>query len=251
MKKKPLVNIQQIFCSQKYTNQNMLRTSTTNSRLLQSGLIGGLYTSSRCVHWFHSYKQAGNPRDRYELDRRGPEFGQDEITDKDRNPHLYWGIWQGRTMIQRVVNQFGYSKDLKPDKVKRDFEKFTYFAKLDALHFLQEDRSNYPWMDDDADGAIGYNTDEGDTDSRFEHSDYGKYYKDASAAYSEMILKDQNLGRPVYEWQVPYGLDEAYGYNEGLFAFILVFIFCFIFECIWLFCFGLAKYWRNFANKKK
>ena len=174
-----------------------------------------MYSSVRCVHWYHDYNYAAQSKDRYELYNREREFGQDDITDKDRNPHLYWGIWQGRTMVQRVINQWGFSKELKPEKVKRDFEKFTYFGKLDALDFLQNVRSNYPWTGDADDDALGYNTEDGDTDARYSHNDYGKLYKDASGEYRDMVLRDHCHGRPVYEWQVPYGLDEAYGYQEG------------------------------------
>ncbi len=46
------------------------------------------------------------------------------------------------------------------------------------------------------------------------NSDYGKLYYQASNEYKTMILEDQCDGRHVYEWQVPYGLDEACGYKS-------------------------------------
>ena len=78
---------------QSFTN---LSTSTF-SNTIHRGLVGGIYSSIRCVHWFHNAKQVGAPRDTYELFNRQREFGQGEINDKDRYPHLYWNLWKGRS----------------------------------------------------------------------------------------------------------------------------------------------------------
>eukprot|EP01084_Bolivina_argentea_P214078 363497_1 len=156
---------------------------------------------------------AGGTKDTYELFNRQREFGQGEIDDKDRYPHLYWNIWKGRTHLQRVVQQWGYSKDHKPEYLRREAEKMAYFMKLDDLDFLEQTRPEYNFIDDDAKNAVGYITDDED-DEILEHSDYGKLYYQASNEYKTMILEDHCDGRPVYEWQVPYGLDEAYGYKS-------------------------------------
>ena len=116
-------------------------------------------------------------------------------------------------MLQRVVQQWGYSKDHKPEYLRREAEKMAYFMKLDDLDFLEQTRPEYNYIDDDAKNAVGYITDDED-DEIMEHSDYGKLYNEASAEYRRMILEDHCDGRPVYEWQVPYGLDEVYGYKS-------------------------------------
>ena len=112
-----------------------------------------------------------------------------------------------------MVQQWGYSKDHKPDYIRREAEKMAYFMKLDDLDFLEETRSEYNFIDDDAKNAVGYVTDDED-DEIMEHPDYGKMYSDADHEYRDMILEDHCDGRPVYEWQVPYGLHQVYGYKS-------------------------------------
>lgn len=85
--------------------------------------------------------------------------------------------------------------------------------KLDDLDFLEQTRAEYNFIDDDAKNSVGYITDDED-DEIMDHNDYGKLYPDASDDYKQLILEDHNDGRPVYEWQVPYGLDKAYGYKS-------------------------------------
>eukprot|EP01083_Nonionella_stella_P014923 41797_1 len=173
----------------------------------------GIYSSIRSVHWYHDTKLVGATRDNYELFNRQREFGQGEIDDTDRYPHLYWNVWKGRTHLQRVVQQWGYSKDHKPEYLRREAEKMAYFMKLDDLDFLEQTRPEYNYIDDDAKNAVGYITDDED-DEIMEHTDYGAVYSDASDEYREMILEDHCDGRPVYEWQVPYGLECAFGYKS-------------------------------------
>ncbi len=92
-------------------------------------------------------------------------------------------------------------------------EKMAYFMKLDDLDFLEQTRAEYSFIDDDANNLVGYITDDED-DQILEHCDYSSAYNECSAQYRALILSDHCLGRPVYEWQVPYGLDEAHGYKN-------------------------------------
>lgn len=85
--------------------------------------------------------------------------------------------------------------------------------KLDDLDFLEQTRPEYNFIDDDAKNSVGYITDDED-DEILDHTDYGKLYNDSSDDYKQLILEDHCDGRPVYEWQVPYGLDTAYGYKS-------------------------------------
>ena len=190
----------------------MLQRSTTKVNALNTGIY---YNSLRNVHWYHDPRQAGGERDSYELYNRQKEFGHGEITDHDRYPHFYWDLHKGRTMIQRVVAQWGYSKDLKPEKIKKDLEKSRYYAKLDSLNFLELTRSDYNYIDSDANNAVGYITEDEDDEIEI-HKDYGKTYKMAGNEYRELVLSDHCQGRPVYEWQVPYELDVAFGYRDSM-----------------------------------
>jgi len=167
----------------------------------------------RRVHWYHDAKQVGGKTDKYELFNRQREFGQGEVDDKDRYPHLYWNLWKGRTHLQRVVQQWGYSKDHKPDYIRREAEKMAYFMKLDDLDFLEETRPEYNWIDDDANDAVGYVTDDED-DEVAAHKCYGSAYPAADDEYRAMVLDDGCGGRPVFEWQVPYGLHQVFGYQS-------------------------------------
>ena len=112
-----------------------------------------------------------------------------------------------------MVQQWGYSKDHKPEYLRREAEKMAYFMKLDDLDFLESTRAEYNFIDDDAKNAVGYITDDED-DEIMDHAEYGKVYEDASAEYRRLIVEDHCDGRPVYEWQVPYGLDQVYGYKS-------------------------------------
>merc|ERR1711991_135584 len=91
----------------------------------------------------------------------------------------------------------------------------TYFQKLDSLNFLEVNRGYYQYLDNDAKGAIGYITgDDNLSINLTDEKEYGILYKNASDDYRERVLEDQCDGRPCYEWQVPYGLDEGYGYKD-------------------------------------
>lgn len=89
--------------------------------------------------------------------------------------------------------------------------------KLDDLDFLEQTRPEYNFINDDAKNSVGYITDDED-DEIMEHKDYGKLYTDSSDEYKQLILEDHCDGRPVYEWQVPYGLHQVYGYQNGVYT---------------------------------
>ncbi|ETO01236.1 hypothetical protein RFI_36204, partial [Reticulomyxa filosa] len=82
-----------------------------------------------------------------------------------------------------------------------------------GLNFLEATRSNYQYLDDNSRNAIGY-VSENDNDELLVDPEYGKHYCHASEKYRSQVLRDPCDGRPVYEWQVPFGLDEAHGYKD-------------------------------------
>ncbi len=114
--------------------------------------------------------------------------------------------------LQRVVQQWGYSKDHKPEYLRRGRENGLFYE-IGRFGLFGTDAPEYSFIDDDANNLVSYITDDED-DQILEHCDYSSAYNECSAQYRALILSDHCLGRPVYEWQVPYGLDEAHGYKN-------------------------------------
>ena len=59
----------------------------------------------------------------------------------------------------------------------------------------------YIWLPNDADGAIGYISDE-DDDPITDAPEFGLSYLEATPDYRDRVLKDRCQGRPVFEWQI-------------------------------------------------
>jgi len=128
----------------------------------------------------------------------------DDIMDQDRRPSQYYDFDAPRAHHRKGAK---YKASKKHNWAEMYDWSSQEFKKMNTPNYLKLTDEQLKL------GCIGYLSEEDDSDPTI-HPEYHLPYKQASADYKREVLEDKCLGRPSYEWQIPFGFDELRGYKS-------------------------------------
>jgi len=136
------------------------------------------------------------------------EEGEDDITDYDRRPSQYYDFDHPRAYHRKGARHKVGKKHNWAELYDWSHQEFKKMSTPNYLKLTDEQLKV---------GCIGYMSEDDETDETL-HPEYHLTYQQASANYKREVLEDKCLGRPSYEWQIPFGIDEINGYKSVITA---------------------------------